>query len=257
LDPHSGRVIAKAARVLPAWADAGEGLHPDPAAARLVQEAQGAVGPRVARVVARTSIPLTRRMSAAGESVLGDLVTDAQRAALHADIGLMNPGGLRADLAAGPLTWGDVLTLHPFGNRILALQMTGAQLLGTLEEQWSADPAAIPRILKTSGLYYEWDPARPTGSHIVQACDAQHQRIRAGGVYRVAVNDFLVGGGDGCRGFGGLPVAQVGPLDTEALESYLQSLHGPITAPAGPRIFLKGDPPLRCADGAPQSTSSP
>ncbi len=251
LDPHSGRVIAKAARVLPAWADAGEGLHPDPAAARLVQEAQGAVGPRVARVVAQTSIPLTRRMSAAGESVLGDLVTDAQRAALHADIGLMNPGGLRADLAAGPLTWGDVLTLHPFGNRILALQMTGAQLLGTLEEQWSADPAAIPRILKTSGLYYEWDPARPAGSHIVQACDAQHQRIRAGGVYRVAVNDFLVGGGDGFRGFGGLPVAQVGPLDTEALESYLQSLHGPITAPTGPRIFLKDDPPLRCADGAP------
>ncbi len=100
-------------------------------------------------------------MSAAGESVLGDLVADAQRAAVHADIALTNAGGLRADLAPGAITWGDILTVHPFSNRILALHMTGAQLLRALEEQWPADPAAIPQILKTSGLYYQWDPARP------------------------------------------------------------------------------------------------
>jgi 5'-nucleotidase len=167
----------------------------------------------------------------------------------------MNPGGLRADLAAGPISWGDVLTVHPFGNRILALQMTGAQLLGALEEQWSADPAAIPRVLKTSGLYYEWDPARPSGSHVVLACDAQHRRIAAGATYRVAVNDFLVGGGDDFKGFGTVPVAQVGPLDTEAFESYLKTLPGPVTAPPGARIFVAGGPHLQCS-GQPQPTSS-
>jgi 5'-nucleotidase len=252
LDPHSGTVLAKSARVLPAWADAGAGLHPDPAVAALVREAQGAVGPRVARVVGHTALPLTRSMSAAGESVLGDVVADAQREALHADVGFMNPGGLRADLAAGSLTWGDVLTLHPFGNRILALTMTGAQLRAVLEEQWSADPAAIPRILKTSGLYYEWDPARPAGAHVVAACDSRHQPLRAAQRYRVAVNDFLVGGGDDFKGFAGLPVATVGPLDTEALESYLATVHGEITRPTGPRIFVTGGPPLSC-----QATSSP
>jgi 5'-nucleotidase len=190
--------------------------------------------------------------------VLGDVVADAQRAAVQADMALMNPGGLRADLAAGPITWGDVLTLHPFGNRILALQMTGAQLRSALEEQWSADPAAIPRILKTSGLYYEWDPVRPAGSHVVLACDARHRRIVADATYRVAVNDFLVGGGDDFKGFGTLPVAQVGPLDTEAFESYLKTLHGPITAPAGPRIFVAGGATLQCPDhGGSQPTSSP
>jgi len=256
LDPHSGTVIGKSARVLPAWADAGAGLHPDPAVAGLVKDAQRAVGPRVARVVGHTAVPLTRTMSAAGESVLGDLIADAQRAALSADIGLMNAGGLRADLAAGPLTWGDVLTLHPFGNRILALNMTGAQLLGVLEEQWSADPAAIPRILKTSGLYYEWDPARPAGSHVVLACDSQHHVLRAAAVYRVAVNDFLVGGGDDFKGFGGLPVATLGPFDTEALASYLKTVHGEIALPAGPRIFVTGGtggPALKCG----QASSSP
>jgi 5'-nucleotidase len=257
LDRHSGRVLAKAARVLPAWTDAGAGLHPDAAVGRLTAEALIAVGPRVARIVGHSPMPLTRSMSAAGESVLGDLVADAQRAAVGADIGLMNPGGLRADLAAGPISWGDVLTLHPFGNRILALKMTGAQLLGVLEEQWSADPSAIPRVLKTSGLYYEWDPARPAGSHVRVACDAHHQAVRADTVYRVAVNDFLVGGGDDFKGFAGLPVEEIGPLDTEALENYLKSRQGEITAPSGPRIFLSGRPQLQCSPDAPQPTSSP
>ena len=252
LDPRSGTVFAKSARVLPAWADAGAGLRPDPAVTALVRDAQSAVGPRVSRVVGHTAVPLTRSMSAGGESVLGDLVADAQREALSADIGLMNPGGLRADLAAGTLTWGDVLTLHPFGNHILALRMTGAQLRAVLEEQWAADPAAIPRILKTSGLYYEWDPAQPQGAHVLAACDSRHQPLRAAQLYRVAVNDFLVGGGDDFKGFAGLPVATVGPLDTEALDSYLKTVHGEITLPAGPRIFVKGGPPLQC-----QAASSP
>jgi 5'-nucleotidase len=255
LDRHDGRVLAKAAQVLPAWADAGVGLHPDARVAKLTRDAQDAVGPRVARMLGHSGIALTRSMSAAGESVLGDLVADAQRAAVQADMALMNPGGLRADLAAGPITWGDVLTVHPFGNHVLALQMTGAQLLGALEEQWSADPAAIPRVLKTSGLYYEWDPARPAGSRVVLACDARHRRIAAGTSYRVAVNDFLVGGGDDFKGFGKVPVAAVGPLDTEAFESYLKTLHGQITAPLGPRIFVAGGPALQCPDH-PQPTSS-
>ena len=258
LDRHSGRVLAKSARVWPAWADAGAGLRPDAAVAQLTRDAVNAVGPRVARVVAHSRIALRRSMSAAGESVLGDLVADAQRAAVQADIGLMNPGGLRADLAAGPITWGDVLTLHPFGNRILKLTMTGAQLRRVLEEQWSADPAALPRVLKTSGLYYQWDGSKPAGAHVVLACDSRHLPIRNAGLYHVAVNDFLVGGGDDFKGFAGLPVEAVGPLDSEALDSYLKSVPGEITAPPGPRIFVTGGTPLMCpgVTGL-QPTSSP
>ena len=58
--------------------------------------------------------------------------------------------------------------------------MTGAQLRHVLEEQWSADPAAIPRVLKTSGLYYEWDPAqtarRACGAGLRCAAPAAAQR---------------------------------------------------------------------------------
>ncbi len=248
----------QSARIEPTWVDAGAGLHPDAAVARLTRDAQAAVGPRIARVVGHAPAALTRTLSASGESALGDFVADAQRAALRADIAVMNPGGMRADLPAGRITWGDVLTSQPFGNRVLALNMTGAQLLQVLEEQWSADPAVIPRVLKTSGLYYEWDPARPAGHRVVLACDAQHRPLRATSTYRVAVNDFLVGGGDDFKTFGPLPVAQVGPLDIEAFDSYVATLHGEITAPKGQRIFVPSGPALQCPDPArSQPTSSP
>ena len=221
LDHRSGHVIAASAKVLPTWADAGPGRKPDARVAALVQAARDAVGPRVAAVVAQAAEPITRTMNAAGESALGDLVADAQRETLHADIAFMNPGGLRADLRAGPVTRGDIMTVHPFGNHILALRMTGAQVLGVLEEQWPRDPGGMPRVLKISGFSYVWDPSRPVGSRVVAACDGKAQPLRPDASYRVAVTDFLVSGGDDFNGFKSPAVEQVGPLDSEALESWL------------------------------------
>jgi len=240
LDPASGAVLAKSARILPVYDDAGPGLHPDAPEARLVAAARAAVAPRVAQVLAVAGAPITRTMTPAGESGLGDLVADAQRARMHAAIAFMNAGGLRTDLRAGPITWGDVLTLHPFGNRILAVSLTGAQILAVLEQQWPPDPAAIPSVLKTSGLYYEWDPAAPAGHHVVAACDAAHHALRPHAAYRVAVNDFLIGGGDGFTAFKAAHLLEVGPLDTEILADYLRARHGPITASASGRIVRTG-----------------
>lgn len=72
---------------------------------------------------------------------------------------------------------GDILTLHPFGKRLETFTMSGAQVLEALEEQWPRDPQALPRVLKTSGLLYEWDPKRPAGHHVLDACDAAGKPI--------------------------------------------------------------------------------
>jgi 5'-nucleotidase len=222
IDPTTRDVVAKSARIVPVWADSAPGLPGDPEARRLTDAAQKLVAAKVARVVGQLPQPMTRALSLAGESTLGDLVADAQRAATHADVALMNPGGLRCDLRAGPVTWGDVLTLHPFANRLITLDMTGAQLLAVLEQQWPRDSNALPRILKTSGLYYSWDPARPAGARIVEACDGAHQPLDPGHHYRVTVNDFLANGGDGFSTLKALAVGESGPLDSEALAQYLQ-----------------------------------
>ena len=235
IDPVSRDVVAKSARIVPVWADAAPGLPGDPDARRLVQAAQSLVADRISRVVATLPQPMTRAVSAAGESALGDLVADAQRAATHADIALMNPGGLRSDLRAGPVTWGDILTLHPFANHLVTLDLTGRQLLSVLEEQWPHEPEEPTRILKTSGLYYSWDATKSPGAHIQKACDGTGRPIDPGHHYRVTMSDFLAGGGDGFALLPSMGPAEPGPLDSEALAQYLQNPESAARS-IGPRL---------------------
>jgi 5'-nucleotidase len=228
IDRRSGRVFAKSALIVPTWRDAGPGRRPDPRVLALTRAAAAAIAPRVARVVGEAAEPITRRIDAAGESALGDLVADAERAATGADIALVNAGGMRADLDQGPVTWGEILTLHPFGNRLVTLQLTGAQIRAVLEDQWREDPASIPQILKISGLSYVWDPAQPPGHRIVAACDAAHQPLDPARSYRVTINDFLAAGGDGFQSFEHAPAGVPGPTDAEALSAYIEGSHGPV-----------------------------
>ena len=241
IDAATGKVVAKSAVIVPTWADAPPGLPGDPGARRLTAAAQALVAASVGRVVGTLALPMTRAVNASGESALGDLVADAQRTATHADIALMNPGGLRSDLRAGPVTWGDVLTLHPFANRLVTLDMTGTQLLAVLEQQWPTGSNALPRILKTSGLNYSWDPARPAGAHIVDVCDAAYQALDPARHYRVTVNDFLANGGDDFTLFRQLGAGESGPLDREALAQYLQS--GVAATSAMPPRIARADQP--------------
>ncbi len=151
---------------------------------------------------------ITRKPNAAGESALGDVIADAQLAATDgpgeggALAAFMNPGGIRADLtfapsgaeAPGQVTYGEAFTVQPFGNNLVTMTLTGAQLDMLLEQQWCNQ--AFPRILQVSaGFSYTWDAAR-------LACDrVDPSTITIGGVpvsptgaYRVTVNSFLVAG---------------------------------------------------------------
>ena len=233
IDRRSHKVIAKSARIMPVWADVPPGLPGDQDARRLVQSAQSLIQTKVSRVVATLPQALTRATTEAGESILGDLVADSQRAATHADIALMNPGGLRSDLRAGSLTWGDVLTLQPFGNHLVTLDMTGEQLLSVLEEEWPQDNRLLPRILKTSGLRFTWNAAAGAGAHVQHACDNSGVPIDPARHYRVTVNDFMAGGGDDLRLLATLPPGQLGPLDADAFSHYLESERDVVLPPLG------------------------
>ena len=97
----------------------GPGFVPDTAAAQLTAAAEAAgraAGQSGGRHRRRRSHP---RETAAGESALGNLIADAQRAALGTDFAFMNPGGIRADIAAGEVTWGELFTVQPFGNTLV------------------------------------------------------------------------------------------------------------------------------------------
>lgn len=236
VERRSGRVVAKSALIVPTWRDAGPGLHPDARVAALTAAAARAVAPKISRIVGEAAQPFTRRTNPSGESALGDLVADAERDATHAEIAITNAGGIRADLDRGPVTWGELLTLHPFGNRLLTGELTGAVILRTLEEQWRDDPAAIPQILKISGFSYRWDPARPRGQRVVAACDASGKPLDPARRYRVTANDFLAAGGDGFMSLKALADGSPGPTDIDALASYLTAAREPVVPRTDGRI---------------------
>ncbi|MBM0105357.1 bifunctional metallophosphatase/5'-nucleotidase [Steroidobacter sp. S1-65] len=230
----SADVVEKSAAIVTTWGDEGPGLVPDVKMAQLVAQADERVAPLVNRVVGTVTTALTRTESSAGESSLGNLIADAQRVTTNADFAFMNPGGIRADLAAGEVTWGDLFTIQPFGNDLVSMDLTGAQIKTLLEQQWQGQ--TFPRILKTSGLTYTWDNARPVGDRVTQILTAEATPLEPTAIYRVTVNSFIAAGGDN---FLVLPEGTnrvVGPVDLDALVEYVESLPQPFNAAIEGRI---------------------
>lgn len=184
------------------------------------------------RLVGTVEGEFTPVTSAAGESNLGDLVADAQLAAMResagAQVALMNPGGLRAPLASqradGAVTFADAYSVQPFGNTLVAMTLTGAQLLRVLEHQWREGAGERARLLQVSGLRYAWDGSKPIGQRVVRdSVRVDGQALTVDGRYRVAMNSFLAGGGDGFTVFTEGEETTGGPLDVVALENHLRA----------------------------------
>lgn len=230
----SGDVVEKSAAIVTTWGDAGAGLSPDTKVAALVAAADERVAPLVTRVVGIAATALTRTENAAGESSLGNLIADAQRVVTGARFSFMNPGGIRNDLNAGEATWGELFAIQPFANDLVSMDLTGAQIDTLLEQQWSGLPNV--RILKISGLRYTWDASRPIGDRVIQILAEDGTPIDPATTYRVTVNSFMAGGGDG---FPVLPQGTnrvIGPVDLAALVQYVESLPQPFTAAIEGRI---------------------
>jgi 5'-nucleotidase len=175
---------------------------------------------------------LSRVPNEAGESVLGDIIADAQLAATRSDkdggamIALTNPGGIRTDIAKkedGAVSYGDVFASQPFRNQLVTLTLTGAQIKDMLEQQW-LDPKR-PRILQVSkGLEYTWDNAKPYGEHVAaESLALNGARIERAQAYRVTVNNYLSVGGDGFTVFKDGKAPLTGGYDADALDAYFKA----------------------------------
>ncbi len=240
LDPASGDVTAASARnhVVDA-----ERTPKDARQTALIEAYERLAQPLAQRVVAPLAAALPREANAAGESAIGQVLADAQLEATRAagaQIALVNPGGVRAALVPGPdglLRYEQLFAVQPFGNRLVTMTLSGAQLAALLEQQWRGQPLAAGRVLHVSrGFTYTWDAARPPGQRVVAASlRLQGRRLAADARVRVTVNSFMAEGGDR---FGVLRQGrerQAGPLDVEALEAYLKAAPAP-AQPAQRRI---------------------
>ena len=233
IDPKTKDIVQKSAEVVTTF---HSGIEPDAEIKAMVDGYKATVAPLISREVGTSSEAITKTGDASGESALGNLIADSQRLAMSTDFALMNPGGIRADLDAGPITWGELFTIQPFGNQLVSMNYTGQQLKEVLEQQFTASKRTI---LQVSGLSYTIDQAAPIGSKIIDLKDASGNAIVAEGSYSITVNNFLAGGGDGFTKLTGGTNPIVGPIDLDALETYITGQNGPIDAPATDRINVK------------------
>lgn len=200
----------------------------EPAVQALVSRYAAAAAPMAARPIGSVAGPATRQRTPSGESVLGNLVADAQLAGTRgsgAQIAFMNPGGLRADLvpaADGSLTFGQIYAVQPFGNTLQVRSYTGRQLKAILEQQWASGSNSVsqPMILQVSaGFTYAYDTSRPAGER-VSDLRLDGVPIDAARIYRVAISNFLATGGDNFNLFGQGTDETGGAQDLDALEAY-------------------------------------
>jgi 2',3'-cyclic-nucleotide 2'-phosphodiesterase (5'-nucleotidase family) len=157
--------------------------------------------------VTTTALDSRRASVRSQETAIGNLIADAMRAAVDADIGITNGGGIRADreyAAGAALTRGDILAELPFGNKTVKLEVTGQQVLDALENGFSQVEQGAGRFPQVSGLTVTVDLTRPAGERVVSA-NVGDAPLDPAATYTLATNDFMAGGGDGYVAFVGAP----------------------------------------------------
>ncbi len=211
----------------------------------LIGHYRTALGPIAGAVVGTAATDITRTAAPSGETPLGNLIADAQLAATDDEEGavaaFMNPGGVRADLGAGPVTYEEAFTVQPFANNLVTLDLTGAQLQCLLEQQYTTakvlQPSATVRYTVTAA-------GTPSTTGTCAGGRVLNETVTIGGTavvdtttYRITVNNFLAGGGDGFTVLQGGTNAVTGPIDLDAFTAYLGAADS-VAAPTVDRITV-------------------
>ncbi|MGW3621583.1 bifunctional metallophosphatase/5'-nucleotidase [Micromonospora arida] len=252
IDRRSGDVLSASANNVVVTRDVAK----DPKQTALIDRYKTVLGPVADRQVGETTTAITKTQetlfgTTLGESPLGNLIADAQLAATddeqNAVAAFMNPGGVRADLNAGPVTYEEAFTVQPFANNLVTLDLTGAQLYCVLEQQFVTGRTLYP----SATVGYVVDPNGTTGT-VADPCAGTRvvrgsltlggTTVDTAATYRVTVNNFLAGGGDGFSALTGGTNLVTGQIDLDAFVDYLTA-QSPVSAPTLDRIRTTAEVP--------------
>src|SRR6266581_6203148 len=223
------RVVYKTADFHKPW---DIGVTPGAAIQARIDQLNAQLAPILGTVIGQSTV-FVPRTDACGntagrtcESLEGNVTADAMRTTYGTDFAITNSGGLRADLTCPtndnpsdfcpaytpppfPITRGQVLTVLPFGNVVVTLTVSGAELKTMLENGVSQMPAVAGRFPQVSGLCFAYNISLPAGSRVVSAvvadaagnCTATPVNLTAAASYKIAENDFMAKAGDGYPDF--------------------------------------------------------
>jgi len=177
----------------------------DAVVAAKIKEYKGLLSKELDIKIGTTTTELdSRKKTVRGaEAAIGNLIADAMRDGVDADIGFANGGGIRAKKIYAPgttITRGDILTELPFGNVVVKLELSGAQIWEALENGVSQAENGAGRFPQVAGISFVWNPKANAGSRIVSA-KIGGQPLNKGRSYTVATNNYAASGGDGYKVF--------------------------------------------------------
>ncbi len=243
VDPKTGDVISKRARNVAVTRD----VEVDAGLAAHIARYRELVAPLANTPVGKLTADVLRAPDAQGQMPLGVVIADAQfEATRTADAGgaqfaLMNPGGVRSDLTfaatdggvEGQISFNDLHATQPFGNTLVTMTLTGAQLRGVLANMFR-EGGRNYLLQPSSGFAYTWKEDAP---QLVEAT-LNGEPIDDTASYRFTVNSFLADGGDGFAGLKAGTERQGGAVDLEAFEAYVRA-QGTLTSPTERRVSKK------------------
>ncbi len=170
------------------------------------------------------------------ETNLGNFITDGMLAKAktineNTTIAMQNGGGIRASIEEGPITYGEVLTVLPFGNSLAIMEVTGQEIKDALEHSVREYPKENGGFLHVSGMFFNYDGKAPAGERVlsvfVDTGDENYDELDLEETYTVATNTFTAKGGDGYDMFGEAyaegRVTEPGFTDWEMFEEHAQS----------------------------------
>lgn len=215
IDPVTMDIVKKEAEIVTAYRD---GITPDAEIKAILDTYLEDVAPILNEVIGKTTNGISRDENADGESAMGNLIADSMREQTGTDFAFMNPGGIRAEIDAGEITWKEAFTVQPFGNDLVTMDLTGAQIKKLFEQQWGSKE----RILKISGLKVTFDSSKPAGQRMVSIKTTDGNDLVDTQVYSVTVNNFMADGGDELAVLKEGTNRVVDVVDLEALVNYIE-----------------------------------
>ena len=200
-------------------------ITPDEKVAEKIEEINSAQEEVLSEVIGTNAIDLDgdRNSVRYGETNLGNLITDAMLNETDADLAITNGGGIRASIAKGDITKGDVVSVLPFGNFIVTKQLTGAQIKEVLEFGVRAYGESLGGFPHVAGIKFVVDPSRAVGDRII-SLTINGQELDMNKTYTVATNDFMAVGGDDYPCFGDVPTLNEYSSLEESVGNFIKSL---------------------------------
>lgn len=227
IEVSNGEIISRTASVIDRET-AIENFEPVASVSALISEMEEELGETLNEVVATSPVTLygdspEHRATLRGSEVpLGNLIADASRLAMNADLALLNSGGIRTHLNAGDVTRGDIIAILPFFNYAVVVEITPVALFEALENGVSNMPGN-GRFPQISGFSFVFDQNLPEGERVLSVTLNGEELLRTDNetTFSLVTNDFMASGGDGYEAFMDLPVLAEGGTFDEILIAHM------------------------------------